>query len=215
MNIQNMVDEIDDYGFTDTSDARKVSKIQEAIWQIEAMEPWPFLEATILLNFSGNDGVAINLPDNFRAALKLWHATKGYRIRVVPTDDADTIMLGNEDNQADPTIYYFDGSTLTVWPRPVPATGLLKLRYLRWSDEVDITTMESGILIPKYYHEAIVLKALVALYVMEDDTDLAVGIENIFEDKINRMRAAIWQRQFDQPDYIHSVDSEEWDYEIV
>jgi len=210
-----MVDEIDDYGFTDTSDDRKVSKIQEAIWQIEAMEPWPFLEAVIQLNFDGDSGVPQNLPDNFRAALKLTHNIKGYRVRIVATDDADTIMLGNQDVQSDPTIYFFDAANLTVWPRPAPSTGLLKLRYLRWSDEIDITSLETDILIPKYYHEAIVLKALVALYVMEDDTDLAVGIENLFEDKIERMRASVWQRQFDQPDYIHSVDPEEWDYEIV
>jgi len=93
--------------------------------------------------------------------------------------------------------------------------GILKLRYLRWSTEIVQTTAESAILIPKYYHEAIVLKALVALYVMEDDTDLAVGIENLFEDKITRMRASVWQRQFDMPDFIHSVDAEEWDYESV
>lgn len=210
-----MVDEIDDYGFTDTTTARKLTKLQEAIWQIEAMEPWPFLETTALLSFSGDSGVAFNFPTNFRAALKLMHVTKGYRIRVVPTDDADMIMAGNEATQSDPMIYYFEGMNLSVWPRPKPSDGLLKLRYLRWSDAITINTLEAAILIPKYYHEAIVLKALVALYVMEDDTDLAVGIENLFEDKIMNMRAALWQRQFDQPNFIHSVDAEEWDYEIV
>ena len=210
-----MLDEIDDYGFTDTTTDRKLSKLQEAIWQIEAMEPWPFLEATVMLNFTGDTGVPLNLPTNFRAALKLTHATKGYRVKIVPTDDADIIIAANGDAQGDPVLYYFDGPTLTVWPRPVPSTGILKLRYLRWSTEIVQTTAESAILIPKYYHEAIVLKALVALYVMEDDTDLAVGIENLFEDKITRMRASVWQRQFDMPDFIHSVDAEEWDYESV
>ena len=194
---------------------RKVGKIQEAIWQIESMEPWPFLETAVLLNFDGDVGVPINMPTDFRATLRLRNVNKQYRVRIQSLDDADSIIGTDEDAVGDPQIYYFEGNDLKVWPIPPPTTGLLRLRYLRWSDDIDENSVDSDILIPKYYHEAIVLKALVALNALEDDTDLAVAFENLFEDKINRMRASIWQRQFDQSAIIHSVDPEEWDYESV
>lgn len=213
--VNEMLLELNDHGFSDTSTARKVDLIQDTIWEIEALEPWPFLETSINLNFDGTSPIPTNWPDNFRASIRVKDLSNGRRIMPLRLDDFEDVVGMDYARKEAPRVYYFEGSQLYLWPIPPASTGRLKFRYLRYSERITSTSPETDIILPKQHHRAIVLGALVKLNTMEDDSELAGGFQAQMDEKIARMRSALWQRNFDQSDTIRTTDWEEWDYMTV
>ncbi len=89
MDIATLIDLLDEYGFADSDSGLKLAAIQGAIWQIEGHKPWPFLEASVDLNFTGSSGLASNLPADFRASLRLKDLVSGARVLPIRLDDAE------------------------------------------------------------------------------------------------------------------------------
>lgn len=203
---------LDDYGFADSDSDVKLAAIQGAIWEIEGRKPWPFLETSLDLNFDGTSGTATNLPTNFRASLRLKDLTTGSRILPVRLDDAEDAIGTDYTLTGDPSFYYFEGGQLKVWKLPVSATGRLRWKYIRWSDAVTESSAESAILIPKYYHEAILYGALLRLLDSEDDAELSVRFQGHYENRILQMESALFQLQFDRADHIAITDPDDWDF---
>lgn len=213
MDISDILSELGENGFTDTGLATKLNKIQATIWEIEGHKPWPFLEASINLNFAGSTDVASNLPSDFRASLRLKDLSTGRRVMPVRLDDFEDFVGTDHDRSGDPSIYYFEGGQLKVWPLPAAGNARLKLRYIRWSPEIDADTVEADILIPKQYHEAIIYGALHRLYLQEDDAELAAGFKALYDERLARMEEVLLQQQFDRPDHVHVLDEDDWDYD--
>jgi hypothetical protein len=206
MNVSEILDELSDHGFGDTGQTRKVSFIQETIWDIEGREPWPFLEAAATnLTFSGSSGVPTNMPANFRAVTSLRDTTTGKFLHWIRDDEFEQI-IGTADTQVgSPCYYYFSGNALNLYPLP-DASRTVKLKYLQWSSAISDTTLEAAILIPKQFHRAIVWGALWKLYEMEDDPDTADKYLGHYENALDKMRNAVWQRQFTRSDSIQMID---------
>jgi hypothetical protein len=212
VDVADILSELTEHGFSDTNSNEKLRVIQDTIWDIEGRHPWPFLETTFDLDFDGGEAEPSNWPDNFRAAVRLRNRVTGRRVRPLRLEEFEDRFGANEDDAGDPLYYYFDGTQLKVWRLPSAATGLLRMRYLRWSDEITAETTASGILIPKYNHRAIVDGSLFRLYDSEDDPELALRFQQHFETGIQRMVAASFQRQFDETDVIQVVDPDDYDY---
>jgi hypothetical protein len=213
VDVPAIISVLDDHGFTDTDSSTKVEAIQAAIWDIEAREPWPFLETSLNLNFDGSSATPSNWPTNFRAALKLFDRTIGRRVPPMRLDDADEYIGDADTETGDPVFYYFEGGTLKVWRIPASATGRLRFRYLRVSDAIASDSAESAILLPPRHHELIVFRTLMRLYDMEDDPELAARFEGHYEAKLERVKNDLIRQQYDQPDYVHIFDVDDWDFD--
>jgi hypothetical protein len=194
MDVADISDLLDEYGFADSDAGLKLQAIQGAIWEIEGLKPWPFLETFITLNFDGSSGVATNLPANLRYTLRLKDLSTGSRILPVREEDAeDHIGLDYTEN-GNPSFYYFEGNQLKVWPLPTAGDGRLRLKYGRWSDAIDETSTEADILDS------------------EDDPELSMRFQGHYEAQLERMATTLFQRQFDRPDSIQITDPDDWDF---
>lgn len=213
MDVSEMITDLGDHGFTDTSTATKVRMLQDTIWEIEGLRPWPFLEATVDLDFSGSSGLSTDFPSDFKSALKLRHLSSNTVLE--PVDQSDL-----EDRGASMTLvgqpsgYYPVGEQLYVWPIPPAGSNVVRMRYLKSSPAITSGTLSASILIPSRHHRVIVLGALVRLYDMEDDPELAARFQGHYETRLERMVQDIFRKQYDRPDYVRVIDPDEWGYDI-
>ncbi len=211
MTSQEFLAALGDYGFLDTDLNRKIEKLQSAIWDIERRKPWPFLETSLLLDYAGGSATASNAPTDFRSALRARDMSTNRRLTAVRLDDADDIIGSNLTESGDPILYYFEGGQLKVWPIPPAGTGRVNLRYIKRSAKISDSSLESAFLIPPHHHETILLGALMRLYDMEDDVELAVRMQALYEAGIAAMVEDLFNQQYDLTDYIHVFDPDNWD----
>jgi hypothetical protein len=210
---QEIIDALSDYGFTDTTSIRKMEKINATVFDITTREPWPFMEASANLNFDGTSPVPTNLPADFQSALDVVRLDTGYKLRPLRLQEADARMhLALEEN-GEPFYYYFIGRELRVAQVPAAGDDQMRLRYIRVHPTVEQTDPESAFLIPKEHHEVILLGTLVKLYDLEDDTDLSVRFQQLYEDAYMKMRGSLWMRQYDRPAHIVITDPSEYFYD--
>lgn len=205
MDISDVLDELDDHGFSDTAQERKLSVVNDTIQDICAREPWPFLEASAAITLSAGDE-APTLPARFRAAIGLIIPSQGV---VMTPERLDTIAKTYPNSLAStglPYFYYFVGSELRVLP--VPGTDYAAmLFYLQDHPEVDENTLGTELLIPSRHHRAIVLGSVTKLYAMEDDPELSALFNQQYEERLARMESDSWKRQYDRPDRVVDI----WD----
>lgn len=217
MNVSDIISELNDHGFEDTSDTRKIALINDVIWDINSRNPWRFLRSEATVDFvQGNDSVT--LPSDFRAAVSLViPPTNGQPGAVLTPDEEEgvrkTYML--DGRTGTPTYYYFVGEALMrLYPTP-DMNYTATLDYLRNQVAVSDSTLEAAILLPARHHRAITLGVLSRLYAMEDDTELAAMFEQQFEQRIETMMEDIDRQQFDRPKKVTDVhdDYEFWGWD--
>jgi len=220
--VQDIFDVLTDYGFTDTSAARKMEKINATVWDITSREAWPFMEASVDLSFDGihtyptnsqpSDGLApgeslppgLSLTD-IQSVLDITRVSDGMKLTPIRLQEADTTMPLQLTQAGVPRFYYFIAGALHVAGIPA-TTDILRMRYIRKHPQLVQTDVESAILIPREHHEVVELGTLVKLYDMEDDTDLSVRFQQLYEKKLQDMRQSVWMRQYDRPDHIIVTD---------
>lgn len=208
--VQNMIDEFNDHGFTDTSVARKVSMINDTIWDICAREPWPFLENEATLNFDGINPNPTNMPSDFRAVLTINRTDNGDPLDPERHDTmlrkyGQILLQAGVSSAGAPVAYYFKGSQLRIFYTPA-SNMTLNLSYLRNHPALVQSSLETDFLIPPQFHRVVVLGSLYKLYDMDDDYDIGASFQAQYEDKIQKMRDQLWQVQFDRPDRIYGID---------
>jgi hypothetical protein len=212
--VQDILDAMGDYGFTDTTTIRKMEKINATLYDITAREPWPFMETSIDLDFDGTTAVPSNWPTDFQADLDLIRLSDGNKVQPMRLQEADSrLNLYTTQSGPYPVYYYFIGRQLHVAPIPPAGTGVVRMRYIKTHPALQSTDPESAILIPKEHHEVLLYGSLLKLYDLEDDTDLSVRFQQLYENKYQDMRSAIWMRQYDRPDHIVILDQYDADYD--
>lgn len=213
MTVQDIIDAMSDYGFTDTSALRKMEKINATVWDITAREPWPFMQTSIDLTFDGSNAVASNAPADFQSALDLIRQDTGRKLQPLRMEEADAELNLALSATGLPVYYYFIGNVLNV--APIPAAGtVVRMRYVRKHPLLAQTDPEAAILIPREHHEVVLYGSLLKLYDLEDDTDLSVRFQQLYENKYQDMRSAIWMKQYDRPQHIQIVDNYSDDYDF-
>lgn len=212
MDVSEMLTDLGDHGFTDTSTTTKVRMLQDTIWEMEGLRPWPFLETNVTLAFSGSSGLATNFPAEFKTALKLKDVQRNAALD--PVSEADLEDAGYDLSLVGtPRVYYPVGDKLHLWPIP-PASTTVRMRYLRSSTAITSGTVSASILIPTRHHRTIVLGALVRLYDMEDDPELAARFQLHYEQRLDRMVDDLFRKQLDRPDFVRVNDPDAWDYDL-
>lgn len=214
MDVSEILSELVDHGFEDTSTTRKVALINDTLWDIESRDIWPWLEKTNTLDFTGGNPVPSNLPADFKSVIWIFDNINGYTIW---PERLSTIRdrYGNQLNQAgDPVYYYFVGNELRFYPVPPASSSRYQLDYYATQNEVTETTVEANILMPKRHHRAIVLGALWRLYKMEDDPENGGQFQADYESKIALMHEDLFRRQHQRADHIFVIDEDD-EYNII
>jgi hypothetical protein len=214
MTVQDLFDALTDYGFTDTSAIRKLEKINATVYDITTREPWPFMEQTIDLNFDGTSATPSNFPTDFQADMDIVSLSTGRKLQPMRLQEADVSLNLTLTASGIPLYYYFLGSQIRVAPIPAAGTATHRMRYIRTHPTLAQTDPETAILVPKQHHEVILLGTLVKLYDLEDDTDLSVRFQQLYEQKYQAMRGSQWMRQYDRPDHIVITDAYDYDYDF-
>lgn len=212
MDVAEMITDLGDHGFTDTGTLTKVRVLQDAIWEIEGMRPWPFLESSATLNFDGTSGLATDWPTQFRAGLKLQVIGTGVMLHPIRLDELDAAVGTQLAKVAAPRVYYPEGEQLKLWPVPPNGTQV-RLRYLKWTPAITSGSPATAIALPARHHRAIVLGALIRLYDMEDDPELAARFQSHYETRLEAMVEDLFRKQYDRPEIVHVEDPDSWDYD--
>lgn len=209
MDIADILTELSDHGFEDTTDAEKLNCINDTLWDIESREPWPFLEKTTTLNFDGTSAAPTNLPADFKAVMWLYDNTAGVSIWPERLSTIRNRAATQLAQVADPSWYYFVGSSLRLWPTPGVSTGRYQLDYLATQQAVNATSVAADILLPPRHHRAIVLGTLWRLYKKEDDPDNGNMFQIDYENRIQQMREDLFRRQYQRADQIFVIDEDD------
>lgn len=202
---------LNDHGFEDTSEERKTEAINDAQWDLASREPWPFLEAQVDLTFDGTSSIPTNAPTDLGAVLQVVNKTTGAVVAPSRNDDFTKWFILSATDVADPITFYFVASTMKFHPIPTSGT-ILRMIYTRVPATLTDTSAESEFLVPARHHRALAYLALSNLYLMEDDTELAADFAQKAEARIQSMRPDSWERQLQDPDYIHIVDTDDIDF---
>jgi hypothetical protein len=173
---------------------------------------WPFLEKLLTLTFDGVNATPSNAATDLRAVKKIMDTTTGKRIHFRRTDDFEEKHASQITLAGTPKLYYFVGNTLNFWPVP-PSTQTLRQRYIQMVPNVGASDAESAFLLPADYHEAIVFRALMRLYDLDDDSALSARFEAHYENVLAQMEDALMAKQHDEPEYVHVVDPDDFDDE--
>ncbi len=202
MDVAEMLEEIDDHGFTDTDSDRKLSMLNDAMYDAASRDSWPFMEETVTLTFSGSSAVPSNLPADFERPVSLVRTDD--RVKLTPVR-YEVVDSWNADlTQAGQALYYYLlGDQLNVWPVP-GASDTIRMRYIKTPAALTAGTLSAAVDWPLRHHRVIVLGALFKLYDMEDDPELAVRFQQQFEQRIQQMAGDVFSRQLDRPDVIYT-----------
>lgn len=208
MDVSEIISDLDDHGFSDTSPTRKMAVINEAYWDVCGREPWPFLEKSATLSFTGSDTPS-NLPADFNAVVQMVPAAGAtYPVNWMRYDDWLN-MYGNTPSTGIPQVFYFIGSTMHFYPTPTNGTQVTMF-YLSTPVELQSTDAEAAIVLPPQFHRTLLVNgALYRLYAMEDDMALSQGFQTFYETGIARMIEWAFKKQYQRPDVIRPVDPDD------
>lgn len=230
MQVSDITQELADHGFGNTvTTTRQLWFINDTIWDICSREKWPFLEKSVTLTFSGSSATATNWPSDFKATLSMVNTANG---QVVQPERVEFLDKRNAMNltQGGPPVWYFfigsggtsagdaeapvgDSAACNFWP--IPGSGdVVLMRYMAQHPQVAANTTESGILIPPQHHRAISLGALWKCFDQEDDPDMAMRYQTLYENRIESMKRDIFMRQYDRPDRVYVIGYDDYDQDF-
>lgn len=210
MTPQELNTELTDHGYTDSN--QNIRAINQAIRNIAYRRAWPFMEKILSLTFDGTNAAPSNSPADLRAVMKVIDTGTGRRIVFKRTDDMEEAYGSSLTQGGDPFFYYFEGTALKVWQVPA-STQTLRLRYLKTVPTIVVSDPESAIVVPPDYHEAIAARALFRLALLNDDTDIAGPFKALYDELFVEMSEALLKQQYDEPEYIHVIDADDYDYD--
>ena len=215
MTPQEIISEVDAHGFADTDINEKERALNAAIRAITVRRDWPFLEKVWTLAFDGTNPYSTTDISDLRAVKRILDTTTGARVRFMRTDDMEDAHGSELLVKGTPQLYYFEGTQLRIWQVP-SSTQTLRLRGTRRHPLVSASSsLESDILIPSMAHEAIVLRTLIRLYMLEDDVEMAAAFKPLFDELMVELEQALQELQMDEAEYVHVIDDDNWDYDYI
>lgn len=212
MTVQEILSELDAYGYADTDINEKLRVINASIRSIAARKPWPWLHTVTTLTFNGSSATPSNAPTDMRAALKMLDTSTGRRVKYKPVDEMEERYGANLTDSGDPYFYYFEGTVLRVFKVP-SSTQTLRLRYLKVPGAVIQTDLEPAIAVPPLGHEALVFRSVMRLADLEDDDEIAARFGALYEQEMQVLEEALVAQQFDVPDHVLVVDDDDFYYD--
>jgi hypothetical protein len=198
-----------DYGFTDSSNATLLRALQGSVDSIERLRPWPFLETSADLTFTGSSETPVTAPPRLRAVLRVKDLAAGTRPKPIREDDFEDFVGTSYTTQGNPLVYRMWGGVLRFWPLP-PSSTTIRVKYIQYSTRLTDTSLETDFLIPARHHEAILFGMLRRLYDQQDDPELAATMAQQRDQLIAEMVEDLTKQQYDEPDFIRLTDPNDW-----
>ena len=196
MDMSEILSELDDHGFADTSSTRKVAVVNDTYWDICGREDWPFLEAVSTSISTVNAQSFITMPANFLRAISLANPSGTFTLLYEDYETMAKLYPTLETTTGTPLYYYFIAGVINLYPVP-NAVLSLKLRFTAWPAELAANATESAILIPQRHHRALVTGALSRLYAMEDDPENSAIFSDQYEKRIEHIARDLLKRRID------------------
>lgn len=201
MTVNELVDLLNDYGFEDTEVARKLEALTAAVWEICSLHPWDFLlKETSALSLSARTPT---MPSDFDKVRTAVIPSVGRVLQPITAEDLIKRGCTLTDTGV-PAYYYFIGETFYIYPVP-SSTYTATLVYYAKQSELAADGAETTIVIPPKHHRCIAYRALVDLYEMEDDPELATTMEDRYNRRLAFMNADA-TKQFDRDERIYDLD---------
>lgn len=216
MTVQEMLDEMDDHGFSDVAVTRKLQFLNRVYKSICARQKWPFLE-TELVNTVSAGTTAITIAADWRETLKLSvYSGSQTDITSLRPEQFEYLRdhfgdLESTSARGRPIYYYFEGNAISLYPIPDQTYSVIH-EYLKRPASLVQADIETAILVPPDHHDVLVLGTLSKLYKMEDDSDLAADFKNDFNEALFFMTADVLIRQSDKPEHIYYTEPDEYLY---
>lgn len=204
MLVSEMIAEIRDFGFDDLTDTRLLGFLNDTYWDVCTREPWPFLEATASATVDATG--LVTSPTDISKVLSISDTVVGTKLQPQRLDDFTQTNATQLTLTGNPDRYYFIGDQLYVYP--LSTSNSLTLRYIRIPAALTSTPDATPIL-PLRHHRVIVLGSLVKCYMMEDDPENAALNISAYEQKIAQMRSDLWFHQYDRPQVIKDLDTDD------
>jgi len=214
MTLDEMYDMMALYGFDDFDDSQKLMLLNDAYLDVVTREPWPFMEKLVstLSVPSGvtqiTNGSYSGSPTDVGSVTSFIDMTNNIIMLPERNDTIEKKYQASNLTNATPSVYYFVGEDMFVYPQTQTATTY-RLSYvcIPSSFSSDATN-----LIPSRHHNIILYGALVKAFLVNDDPQAAV-FQNIFESKYQQMRNDLWMNQYDRTDRVQVMtDSYDWSY---
>lgn len=197
------------YGFTDSSNADMLRALQGSVDQIERLRPWPFLETSADLTFTGSSETPVTAPPRLRAVLRVKDLSFGTRPKPIREDDFEDFVGTSYNTVGQPLVYRMFGGVLRFWPLP-PSTTTIRVKYIQYSPRLTDSSVEADFLLPARHHEAALFGMLRRLYDQQDDPELAATMAQQQQQLIAEMTEDLTKQQYDEPDFIRLTDPNDW-----
>ena len=196
MDMAEILTELDDHGFADTSSTRKVATVNDTYWDICSREDWPFLEVVSASISTVNAQSFITMPAQFVRAISVSNPAGAFSLLYEDYETMAKLYPSLETTTGTPLYWYFVGNVINLYPVP-NAIIALKLRSVSWPAELAANALEAVIIIPPRHQRALVVGSLAKLYSMEDDPENAQLFTAQFEQRVQNMREDLLRRRID------------------
>ena len=216
MTLDEMYTMMELYGFDDFEDSQKLLLLNESYFEVVTREPWPFMEHLAVIDVPNGSTQITNVsysgsPTDVNSVTSFIDMTHNIIMMPERSDTIEKKYQSGNFTSATPSVYYFVGEDLFVYPQTAGDTTY-RLSYIRTPSALTSASVESDILIPIRHHAIIVYGALVKAFLVNDDPQ-AMVFQNMFESKYQQMRNDLWMQQYDRTDQIQVMtDSYDWSY---
>jgi hypothetical protein len=215
MDVATIFDNFISYGFEtddELTDARKLEALNEAYWDACSRKPWPFLEASATVTYTGNGDVTGISPPTDVGTVQTVVRNDGAILEPWRRDDFLESFGAQLTLPGMPALYYTEAEQIKVYP--VPSSGdSITVQYIKVPPALAQADVEATILIPPRYHRSVLVKgALIELAILQDDPDTAQVYKAEFEEAIVRMADDLFPQQTQRPQFIHMNDPDNYDY---
>jgi hypothetical protein len=211
-----MIVEMSDHGFSDLTDLRALSFLNDTYYEFCSLEVWPFLETTnaSVLTVVGNP-ILTNMPADWRAVLNILNTTTGNFLSPERRETIEKRFSIYMLTRGEPVWYYRLGNTIKLYNVP-DAVYTLSVDYVKRPAALTTPTTggsDSSPIFPVDHHRLLVLGALAKANAMEDDPTTAQYFDGLYQAKIQKVRADLWGWQYDRPDRIIDIfENDAFDY---
>ena len=163
---------------------------------------WPFLETTYTFNTVSSQREyalsSIGSGDLREASSMVDTSTAGNRLRIIATDEAESIWVGGLDTPSRPMFFAIWEDTISLYPKP-DSIYPIKVRGYRKPSYAWVTNNTLAVDCDDRLHTALAYYALSKTYERQEDAEMANVYKNSFAEAITIARKEIMRAPTHRP----------------
>jgi hypothetical protein len=203
--VQDILDSIDDHGFSDLTTAQKLKAVNDAYLEMAGRASWPSFTLSNTATVNNATGLVAFSATAFRV-LEMAQGTHLLKEITPQVYFRAIVAKGLASATKDALQYYYrtqaasGGQPQTnVWPLPVTNNLSVSVLYMPQPTLLVQAGAESTILFPREFHWVILQGALKKLYALEDDLEEAAYFRTEYENGVATMMQSLLVKPEDRP----------------